>query len=945
MGMSLDKWQERLERHFESIARTRAGSGFPIFALEHGLHIDEIEEISSLLLFRLKSRLPFTPHWLLWLIYATERGYSYKGDEYWLSFEEQTPHWEFADRTKVFGWFWKFCEAYDGVIPSGPWATHFRIIAWPITHAILPKYLQYQFAKALYNLRWRLASSVSLVPASLGRLLVANIQHPSSRFREFLQQEELAGRIVLALLGEAPAEGMEPIYKPTLQRIISDLEEIQSARDWLNETRTTVRDRFKGISNGTWSTRPHTIDGDSDPILSNVARLNIRPNLMLRHSGGGTWSVVLEISSFKDVAELNADLQSFLQSTRCRLNGAADFKPGGWLLSRNRKGILKIWPDNKKPLIQFEQKNSKLELLLDSECQMSPGPVWLFRLASDGTAREIIGRIVRPNCSYVIVTTDDLPRPHDCAIPCKIDCMGVKALRLSMPPNVLKETNAWLDQLGLQVARTIRIWPAGLPGRGWDGEGSSEWLTTETPCFGIAHDHPLDSYVVRLNYGAEATIKAEKMGHPTFIRIASLPVGRHLLAIKAHQNNSRDALTQKHSLEGFVELKVREPEPWIPGNMSHSGLIVSSDPHDPDLDTFWRNEVRLWAYGPESYTVAFAVSLQARDGREILAAPVGGPMNLPVTPETWRKSFGQFLEHEDHAWSYLGAASGRLTIMGEALGECSLTFEHEARPLRWALQRHHGSIFIRLVDDTGQEQSEPTILFFHMENPLKGIRFSADEGFSGIEVEPAGGLFFAMHGRHFDSIVVSTGLTANGLKGLGVQPNFSELRRGLISIADALISLCFWHDSRLYGFLVNIRYQTVLDGLHRVILGALCGYKWIKAEDDFLNNQKSPQMLSQLKRAVGHHPGFCEILSQNYSRMKEGINKVSRWYEDMAARFGVCEDRNLCNFALRLSCQSLNVSDTFNLELNQMIKKIKENPIILRGARLLRLLNANQNCE
>jgi hypothetical protein len=61
------------------------------------------------------------------VIYATERGYNYAGDEYWQSFDEQTPEWEFADRYKIVPWFRKFQKTYDGVLPSGPWAAHFRI--------------------------------------------------------------------------------------------------------------------------------------------------------------------------------------------------------------------------------------------------------------------------------------------------------------------------------------------------------------------------------------------------------------------------------------------------------------------------------------------------------------------------------------------------------------------------------------------------------------------------------------------------------------------------------------------------------------------------------------------------------------------------------------------------------------------------------------------------
>src|SRR5262245_10535973 len=98
MPLSLDEWQKHLEDHFNSLARTRAGSGLPIFALEHNLSVGVWSEISSLLRSRLKTRQSLSFHWLLWVIYATERGYSYEGDEYWQSFDEQTPDWQVADR-------------------------------------------------------------------------------------------------------------------------------------------------------------------------------------------------------------------------------------------------------------------------------------------------------------------------------------------------------------------------------------------------------------------------------------------------------------------------------------------------------------------------------------------------------------------------------------------------------------------------------------------------------------------------------------------------------------------------------------------------------------------------------------------------------------------------------------------------------------------------------
>lgn len=938
----LEQWQGRLEKHFESLARTRADAGFPIFALEHGLSETELEQISRSLRSRLKARLPLSPHWLLWVIYATERGYSYTGDEYWRSFEEQTPEWEFSDRNSIKPWFRKFQKAYHGVVPSGPWAEHFRIIAWPITHAILPRYLQRQFARTLYDLRFRLASLATLDPRTIGRLLAVNAHYASTRFQEFLQQEELTGRIVLALLGAEPPEGKEPIYPPTLRRIVSDLEKVRSAREWLKEAQRVVSDRFKGIGHGTGPPERSHVDlpGRTAP---DGAHPSIRPDLLLRHTGGGTWSVLLEVPSFRGLAVLNADVQSFLQRTRCRLNGGSDMKPSGWLLSGNRKGVLRSWPDGAKPLVQFERSHPALDHLLESDCRLSQGPIWLFRIASDGTAREITGRIVRPGRSYIVATTAELPQAHPGMSPCTLDCDGVKSFRVTVPPDVSTETTAWLHQIGLQVARTIRVWPAGLPGRGWDGEGSSEWLTTEAPCFGIAHDHPVEGYAIRLDNGPEAIIRTGDSAEPVFVQMAPLPAGTHSLIIKARRSPSLDAIAPTPSAEGFVQLKVREPEPWTPGVAAHPGLIVTIDPHDPDLDTFWRNEVRLSVAGPEGYAVAFTVRLESSDGREILSQQVGDPIDLPVTPEAWRRRFAQFLQREDHAWSYLEAARGSLAIEGETLGRCALHFEHDVQPLRWVLRHDHGNIILRLVDDTGEDATNPELLFYSMERPLKVVQLKPETARAGIAVAPPGGLFLAKHGAHSDSVAISTGLTGEGLQGLSVRPGVPELSNGSVSPADALRVLALWHEARLSGFLATVRHQQVLDGLLQAVFGALCGTDWAEGEARFRSNPRSPHTLEYLKAEVDKRPSFAAVLRQDHSRMDGNAAQGARWFAEVAARYKVCKDQKLCEFALRLASQPHRLSAACGANLDNLLRQIAYSPAILRGARLLALLSASRN--
>ena len=555
MPMPLDKWQERLERHFAELASARAKSGFPLFALEHGLTDKELEEIDQQLCTQIRAGSQLSGLWLVCVIFATERGYDYDGGEYWNLIEERTMHWDLAHRRRLRTWFKKFQETYGGVVPSGPWAEWFRNIAWPITHAILPKYLQWQFAKALYELRYRLAGFDALSSPDIGRLLSQNTWDASSRFREFLQQEELVGRLVLALLSDRKVEGQSPIYEPTLERLVSDLERVQSAREWLKETRGYVTEKLKGTGRGLnprpmghESAYPSKTGGTVDPP-------DIRPVLMLRRSNSSSWSIVVELPSLAGVARLHPDLRTFLKITRCKIAGAGDtWLPMGWLATTSQKRVLKSWPGSSVPLIKFERPNPIIDHLINSETRLSKGSIWLCRIGSDGLAHEITGRIVRPGQRYIVLSESALPASNPMLGECSVDCTGVIAGLLSVPDKFLTEDLGFLQQLELEVARTVRIWPAGIAGRGWDGEGHSEWLTTEPPCFGIIHDHPLDVFSLRLDNGTETLIEAGSVKHPLFIKLPILPAGRHTLSVKAgHRTDTYPTLSSPPA-EGTVTL-------------------------------------------------------------------------------------------------------------------------------------------------------------------------------------------------------------------------------------------------------------------------------------------------------------------------------------------------------------------------------------------------------
>ena len=68
--------------------------------------------------------------------------------------------------------------------------------------------------------------------------------------------------------------------------------------------------------------------------------------------------------------------------------------------------------------------------------------------------------MVRPGRKYIVLSETAFPLRSGFLASCSVDCGGIHAALLSMPYTLSFETLTKLQQLGLQVARTVRIWPA-----------------------------------------------------------------------------------------------------------------------------------------------------------------------------------------------------------------------------------------------------------------------------------------------------------------------------------------------------------------------------------------------------------------------------------------------------------------------------------------------------
>lgn len=938
MDVSLDERQAQLELHFSSLAQRREATNFPIFALEHGLEEKDLKDIKTKLRLHLSEKSTFKRHWLLWTIYASEQGYTYDGIEYWHSFERFTPGWDSSDRRRVSKWFSRFQKEYNGVVPSGPWAKHFSIISQPITHAILPLFLQLQFARTLYNLRYRLASITSVEPAEIGHTVAFNAHHYSTRLEQFLQQEELVGRIVLAaILHKEPQEGEELLLHATLDRIVADLEKVREARAWLKETRYVVKDRFKGIGQGS-GPRAAKDEAESNEQRRRELRPNIRPNLLLRYSGDDHWDLVIDVPSFKAVAALNAEVNQFLKQTRCVLNGDPDSKkPAGWAMYGNRRAVLKEWPDPTKPLVEFEESNGIVENIIDGECQFSKGPIWLFRVGRDGIAHEIVSRIVRPGHEYILVSYKEFEDLLDGMYPCDVNCEEIKAIRISVPDFVSVEYRHWLEQRKFSSPGTIYIWPAGLPRRNWDGEGHGDWLTTEQPCLGILPDYFVDSLSITLDDESETIIQGPPDGKPTFIQLPRLRAGQHFLTVRANRSATSEDIGTTPKIEGYLELRIREPESWIPGTSLHTGLVVTGDPYDASLDTFWGNEFKLTVFGPKSRKVKLYVSLENAKGQEIFTEQVCDSTDLPITPQIWHDRFHNFLKRNNCHWRQLDAASGVLMIDGEDLGRYNLRFNRQLLPVRWAVQYENNLTYVRLVDETGQHEDKPECWFYGMETPDQVDR--NQDVSEWVEVTPAGGLFIGKSGESPVSIIVSPGITGAGLGGLGVQPVFSHIKCDPSYISASLKLLNYWKTAQVADILAYSRRREVVDSLYIEICDAIIGGNWAKLEQSFKNENGSSHVLEEYLKQSRCRGEFMEVIRRDAADIDQDGESISDWYINIAKGFEISSNAALCSFAIDFAWRPHKLPTLHRDGIDLLLKRLLKNSELLRGARF-----AAMNC-
>ena len=334
----------------------------------------------------------WSSHPLPLLIATTEVGYRYRGPgtDFWPVLEQEldTSFGPIA-RQKLRDLFVISATKHRGVHPpNSPWACAFHLIAWPITHALLPVEFHRPFATTLANLHARVRE---LDDADLYKAVRFAAGNVSARFDTWLSDPAIVVMITRKLLGAGASE----LADEALRRIADDL-----SRDDVARRNVAIARRVQRIAR-TSQRKP--------PEKPNLPTVRGRLQLQRRNE-----QLTLEASFPQIDHALLGPMRRALRRRRYapKLWGVSARVPSEQLLSGLPFALkLGVPPDEDAELLpgvsDIEIDEEQRELLRSLRLDFRP-PV-LFAVAVDGeVARDVQGLEISVHRKYWLLAPPDV---------------------------------------------------------------------------------------------------------------------------------------------------------------------------------------------------------------------------------------------------------------------------------------------------------------------------------------------------------------------------------------------------------------------------------------------------------------------------------------------------------------------------------------------------------
>ncbi|MQS06204.1 hypothetical protein [Streptomyces alkaliphilus] len=924
---------EYLDEHFQTLHTRRQAlqPTAPVFALEHDLNQDDLDLLSNAVRgavaegFDIRHR----TWWLPFVVYAAEIGYLYTGDEYWPLFSQKTPGWERGpqwkignNRKRIKQWFQQFATEYGGIEPKGAFAENFSIIAWPITHAIMPADLQRQMAQLLYEARAILTSSMLDDPHMLGICLASRTGGYSDRFQKFCSNQILLGHIAAALLSGDDEESPY-LVQSALVRLLDDLTDEHESRDWLHQAKRsahTVR------SSGFLPTSTSSGSAQRGKPLSAVSN----PKLLLRQEAGG-WRPYLDLPDLTTLQAEHNQVGEELRKLRPKIEGRHQPLPRGKLLYPGRVPLT-AWPRPGVPIIQLEQGSAQVNELIAERCAITRGPWWLFRKHPGGLAIELKGGVVRPGHEYCLAGRTELSPP---ALPWVSETViladGVSAFDVQVPHTLSEEEITHLAAAGLSVVSNVSIHPVGIIPASWDGEGAAEWMAGEPALLTVSSTQATEKCSVRVDGGQPYLLEWPAGSQRLVFALEDLSVGTHEVHVALLTGG-----TGKPFVSGSLAVTIRDPHPNLEEATEGAGIRLFATPARPKLTEIWDGRASLSADGPVGTRAELTIVLRDEADREL--ARQRHLISLPFDDSAWMRLTAQEFRKGNLQSAYNAAESCEVSVSRSGVGFASLSCERGFHPLRWVLtKQRNGGHTARLIDRTDGDGTQ--VLLFSVENPLLGEQQDARRPITA----PAGGGMLRATSGHATAAII-----------LPPDPNWLRQRpsdRPTIRCTDTPMSDVLklirghhrWQDADLSANPFSYRqWQLVLDAITAALVSLTAGNRWAHLErrHSRLSAHRRPDMLDEMQKLVGEAPaqravaryiaGHLWQWGDSMPALREGLSEA---IGSIAADTGIGDPRVAAEFLLLLASTPGSLESWDETEREKMLRCVLISPVLIRAAR------------
>jgi|TARA_R100000455_G_C6273173_1_gene130452 hypothetical protein len=905
----------------------RASENYSVYAIEHGLSADERAAARALLNAQLESSMEADrAYWLVWIAAAAEVGYRYDGSEYWDSFAAAFPRWpQYGDRNQIRSWYKRFASEFRGLTPSGRWARQFPIIAWPITQAILPRYLQRHFADHLYQLRHALARSGELTLDEIGDMLSERYFGGSSRFEGFLQQKALTARIVMALGREDVADAVPPIEAATLKRIARDFDKLGSSGSRLREARRVLRDaRF--VNSSKQGFVPSAASrGGADAARTDRAE---QPRLSARPVAEQVWNVGLAIpdlaTPLRQAGLSPHDLER--ARMRFRLHGEANtWIPGRALFSYTGQSTesLDAYPTEDRLIFNFERALPEVEVKLRQRLTLPALPMRLLKIRADGSAFEISGCHVRANQSYLLITAhpfaDSIVQTLALS-PLQTNMVGTYLWKLDVSQNLDSAQIAALKSLGLGYVLSVRIEALGLSPRWNSATGAMEFLDTEAALFSLSSDIAVQEFAIAVDNNPPVRFKPAANGK-TYISLGTLAVGFHSITASALGTATGADIEAEE-----IAFEVRPSIPWQQAIAGKAGVSLALEPRQATLEQLLNGDAQLRISAPSARNVKLDARFYGANGTRFHEETLGRYLT-PVARQKLSELVSHKLTSDSNVEHLERAARIELTILLDEYGSESVTFEKEAEPVRWL---RLNATTVRLSDDSAGD-TQPAIECYDLNAVDKARAVEYGKALEGIELRGKGGLLMAkQNGRHYGVIATTVQSQLTSFSELDIPATLSTAHVQPTGIINALKR---WHAARrLMGPMAFMARRNAIHALEQRLELVLCGQDWIEAVGSV-----RADTLGELYGRVFYSRGFgAGLRAYNWRYEADESAAIKEFLRLTTQVYKVSTDEPLCRLALKLAFAPSTITKS-DLHSVDSLDAFKTNTALIRGAYFARL--------